>query len=244
MNPFEAQAYIMGNIKKTEEINIPLSEAVGFYTSRPIVASDGSIVLEKGEKIDSRRLIFARMFNIQEVSVHRKPVVRIDLEDDHIRKLLMLIVVEEGFKLGYGNVDFIITSNRPQRVEFLVSKVEQRPASNLAFFIDSRKTSGFYISGSISDIIVATYVFILPALRSAFGSANPYQKKMYLQSANSYQRTLGGKSLFLPARITDDSLVEILNPDEENYLLCDALIHITPDMFGIHEEQEIEVYLL
>ncbi len=244
MNPFEAQAYIMGNIKKTEEMEIPLGEALGFYTSKPVISSDGSIVLEKGERIDSRRLIFARMFNIKRLSVHRKPVVRIDLEDDNIRKLLTLIVVEEGFKLGYGKVDFIITSNKPQKVEFLVSKVEQKPASNLAFFVDNQGTAGFYIGGSIPDIIVATYVFILPALRSAFGSANPYQKKMYLPSANSYQRTLGGKSLFLPARITDDSLVEILNPDEENYLLCDALIHITPDMFGIQEEQEIEVYLL
>jgi len=244
MTPFEAQAYIIGNIVKTEKIKIPLSKSLGYYAAEPVVSEYGNIILEKGEKIDSRKFFLVSNSGVKDIYVHRKPRILVEISSEDIRKLLMLMLIEEGFELTATKPDFIITSNRPQKARFIVSNVHQKPASNLSFFILENGVRGFFISESIKDVIVSYYIYILPAIRSSFGSSTPYQRKMYLQSANSYNRPLGGKSIFLPVRITDDSLVEILSEDEENYLICDALIHITPEQFSINEEEEVEVYLL
>ncbi len=244
MTPFEAQAYLMGNIKKTETVKLPLSKCIGYYTAEPAVSQNGNIVLEKGEKIDSRKYLLVLSSGIKEIYVHRKPRVFVDIDDGDMRQLIMLILIEEGISIVASNPDVIITSRKPQGAKYIVSKIEQEPATNLSFFSLGGGRFGFFLDGGVSDLIVASYIYILPAIRSLFGSSSPYQRKMYLQSANSYYRALGGKSVFLPARLTDDSLVEILSDDEENYLLCDALIHITSDMFGIDEEQEIYVYLI
>jgi molybdopterin biosynthesis enzyme len=244
MSPSEAQAYIIGNVRKTEEILLSLGKSLGFYLSRPVISEDGEMVLEKGERIDGRKLFLMKRKNVKEVWVHRKPRIFVGIENDHIRQILLLLSVEEGFEIGIGRADFFITGYKPQRVKFLVSGVDQDPASNLAVFTYESGVMGFFVDGSISDAIVSAYIYIFPALRSSFGSSDPYPKKMYLPSANTYKKGLGGRSLFLPARITEDSLVEILDKEDESYLICDALVHIPPDVYKINEEDELEVYLI
>ena len=244
MSPLEAQAYIIGNVRKTEELPLSLGKSLGFYTSRPVISDAGEIVLEKGEKIDGRRLFLIKRKYVREVWVHRKPKIFVGIENDTIRQILLLLAVEEGFDIGVRKSDFMITGYKPQKVKFLISGVDQDPASNFAVFINENGVMGFFVDGNISDAIVSAYIYIFPAVRSSFGSSDPYPKKMSLPSANTYKKGLGGRSLFLPARITEDSLVEILDKEEENYLICDALVHIPPDVYKINEEDELEVYLI
>ncbi len=244
MSPSEARAYVIGNVKKTDEIYLGLGKSLGFYTSRPVISEDGEIVLEKGERIDGRKLFLMKRKKIEGVWVHRKPKVFFRIENDHTRQILLLLSVEEGFEIGFKNSDFFITDHKPPKSNFLVAGVDQEPASNLAVFINENGSLGFFVYGSIPDIIVSAYIYIFPAIRSSFGSFDPYPKKMYLPSANTYRKGLGGRSLFLPARITEDSLVEILDKEDENYLICDALVYIPPEIYKINEEDELEVYLI
>lgn len=154
-----------------------------------------------------------------------------------------VIIVSGG--ISVGDYDFVGSALEEIGVEQYFYKVKQKPGKPL-FFGGMNGKLCFALPGNPASALSCFYNYVLPALRSLSGWAQPVLKRQKMICTTAFKKR-GDRAQFLKAKIEENTVCILEGQGSamlHSFALANAMVYLDEASGSVNSGDEVEVILL